>query len=99
MSIQEQSFQGVIFNITYFEEIEEELVEYQLNTPQECIPVVPFFKQENENKLNDFYVSNMIAAKSFDDYFFNIKIRGFPYMVREFIAIHPEWEKLVIKYE
>ncbi|WP_455645740.1 hypothetical protein [Methanosphaera sp.] len=95
----EQSFQGVIFNLTYFKTIEEDLVKYQLDHPSECIPIMPFFSEENKKILDDFYVSDIVPAKSYDDYMFNIVNQGFPDIVKLFLSEHPGWSKLVIKYD
>lgn len=99
MSRIEQAFQGVIFNITYFKKIEDELFKYQLEHPDECIPIVPFFNQEHKTALDDFYVNDIRSAKSYDDYIFNVQNIGFPIIIKEFISRHPEWSKLVIRYD
>lgn len=95
----EQAFQGVIFNISYFKEIEEKLLTYQLKHPSECIPIVPFFSNSNKKKLDDFYVSDITPAKSYDEYMFSLVNYGFPFIVQDSINKHPEWSRLVIRYE
>ncbi|OED29689.1 hypothetical protein [Methanosphaera sp. WGK6] len=99
VSSSKQSFQGVLFNITYFKTIESELVKYQLTHPQECIPIIPFFNEENKKILDNFYVSDITPAKSYDEYMFNIINYGFPHTITIFLAEHPEWSQLVIKYD
>ena len=97
MTQQQQYFQGVIFNLTYFSEIEDELFNYQLQHPEECIPLMPFFSSEHTQELDKFYVSNLTAAKSFDDYMFNVRMYGFPTMINNFIAKHPQYSNMIVE--
>lgn len=98
MSNDEQFFQGVVFSLKNFKKLEDDLFNFQLEHPEECVPLIPFFSTEHNSKLNEFYVSNMVAAKSFDDYMFNVRIKGFPQLMREFIACHPEFSDIIIKF-
>lgn len=99
MSNDEQFFQGVVFNLKNFKKIEDELYNFQVEHPEECVPLIPFFSTEYTNKLNEFYVSNIVAAKSFDDYMFNVRIKGFPTLMREFIMKHPQFSDIIISFD